>query len=139
LHTDSYFGKRRRTRTCHFKLRATIKHHFHRRSAGHLRKLRCNKRPAIRTELRTESAANVLLMHMDVRSRNAQRLRHLTSDAGDVLRRNLRVDVIGLRVPSHYRAMGFETAMSNDRSAVIAFAHGVGFLEGSVRIPVRLL
>ena len=68
-----------------FKFGIALQHDAHRFTLRLLRYLGSENSPAIRRELTAETAANVVLMNVNVAGRNCKRFRHLSGDAGNVL------------------------------------------------------
>ncbi len=117
-----------------FEFGAAFEHHLYRRATGLLGKLRGDDAPAIGTELAAESAADVLLPHVNVGRGHAERLRHLAGHSGDVLRRDLHFDVI-VCAPGGDSTVRFEAAVRDDRNAVETFTTAAACLNAAAGSP----
>src|ERR1017187_10662627 len=71
-----------------------LQHDLHRLAASGLRELRGCDSPTIRAELAAESAADVLLQHLNISRRDPERFRDLGSNAGEILRGNMHHKVL---------------------------------------------
>ena len=70
---DLHARERRRTHARDFLFGIALEHDLHRLAASGLRELRRRDAPAIRAKLAAESAADVLLHHLNISCRNAER------------------------------------------------------------------
>jgi hypothetical protein len=80
----------------------------------------------------------VVLLNADISGWNAERRRQLLADAGDVLRRKVRQNILVIR-PLGNASVCFEATMSDDRLAIDPFGDRVRLLEGLLGIALGLL
>src|SRR6185437_1955534 len=114
-----------------------IEHHLYRLAAGFLRELRRCDPPWIKAKLAAEAAADMVLMHVNVRGRKVDGLAELFCDAGHILSGDVHEQMIGVR-PLGDAAVRLQAAVRDYRSSVIALVNHFRLLERTGWIAARL-
>src|SRR5437660_10817156 len=126
LGADFYASIGRRTRPSHFELGITLQHDADWLAPSFLRNLGGEDPPTIRRKFAAETSADVVLMNADVCRRHFQGLRHLTGNARNILRRDMREQMIRIS-PLGNRPMTLKTAVCDHRNAVEPLGSDIRF------------
>ena len=127
----------RRPRARDLQFRVALQHDAYRASAGFSGKSGSSDVPAISGKLAAKAAADVVLMNPNIGGGNSQRFRHLRGDAGDVLRGNVREQMVFVG-PLGDGTVRLEAAVNDHRSPVKTFRDDLGFRERFVGFALSL-
>src|SRR5262249_48353889 len=102
----------RRPRAGDLEFRCALQHHAHRVATSLLGKLDCSYVPAVGGKLASETSTNIVLTNVNIVRGKLDLFRHLSRDAGDVLRRDPHEQMIGVG-PLRHGSVALKTAVSN--------------------------
>ncbi len=137
LARDLDLGVGRRTVAGDHLLGGAVEEQFHRTAAGLLRKEGAHLAPGIRRELAAESAANVVLLDVDIGDRHLEVRPQRAGVVRDILRGGPHVDLVAL--PLDDLPMRLQAAVGDHWNAVLPLGNRFGLLESLVRIAHQFL
>ena len=137
LARDLDLGVGRRTVARDHLFGGAVEEQLHRTAAGLLRKAGAHLAPGIRREFAAESAADVVLLDVDIGDRHFEVRRQRAGIVRDILRGGPHVDLVAL--PLDDLPMRLQAAVGNDWDAVLPLGDRFGLLESLVRIAHQFL